>query len=469
MKDSTSGRTISQIWAFTRSRRLLLLAVVFHLSLLAPWWAGFWNRFTFDSTATHGRRGWDFYALYQAGRNVLTGVSAYQTDAVKIDLAVPFHTPYRYLPLPAYTLGVVLNALSPQWAFRLWVAVIELTLLGCAYLSWRLGGGGHRGSVLAAMWLCFTPYYLEIYMGQFSLIQSALVLLMMVSAARPGAVLIGDLCRNRRRPQATSPRAKSPIGPLPRLRGWRFDLPWVASLLWKQTTGLFVPLLLRLRSQPSGLPEGWRSLGWAALAVLATSVPYFVLYPSALPAFLANFQSGPPTAQLGNLGVRQFLFSALSALVPSLSPAAQATLQRVWVGIVLGIGLWLTLEHPRPDAVLHLCLWATTYFMIYHHVWEHHYVMLLPVYVVLYHRSGSRAVLVLYALVAIWTPYILVDPWGMAARHAPMRWTPLQPPLLDVWYHASKAVPVLALWGHIVRSIWRRRLTKEAEGPCSPS
>jgi len=222
MKDPASGRTISRTRAFTHPRTLLLLAVVFHLSLLVSWRVGFWNRFTFDSTATRGWRGWDFYALYQAGRNVLTGVSAYQTDAVKIDLVVPFHTPYRYLPLPACTLGVALNALSPLWAFRLWVAVIELALLGCAWVSWRLGGGGRRGCVLATMWLCFTPHYLEIYMGQFSLIQSALVLLMMVSAMRPTAALVGDLRRNRRRPsqksgevsdRATSPRAKSPIRP----------------------------------------------------------------------------------------------------------------------------------------------------------------------------------------------------------------------------------------------------------------
>ena len=59
-----------------RGRVLLALAVAFHLSMLLSWRLGLWNRFTFDSTATHGRRGWDFYALYQAGRNVLTGVTA---------------------------------------------------------------------------------------------------------------------------------------------------------------------------------------------------------------------------------------------------------------------------------------------------------------------------------------------------------------------------------------------------------
>ena len=430
MKAVPRDRTVRRIWRSVRSRKLLFLALVVHLSLLVSWRVGYWNRFTFDSTATHGRRGWDFFALYQAGHNVLTGVSAYQSDSDKIEVVAPCYTPYRYLPLPAYTLGVALNVLSPLWAFRLWVAVIELVLLGCAFLSWRLAGGGGRGDVLAAMWLCFTPYYLEIYLGQFSVIQSGLVLLMMASAMQP-----------------------------PGEASWRFDLPWALSLLWKQNTGLFAPLLVRLGR--------WRSLAWGALAVVATSAPYFVLYPSGLSAFLANFRSGPPTAQLGNLGVRQFLFSTLSALVPSLSVSTHATIQYIWVGAILAFGLWLTLFDRHPDALTHLCFWATTYFLIYHQVWEHHYVMLLPVFAMLYHRSGSRMVLVLYGLIAVWTPYILLDPQGMAAFHAPMRWTPLEPRVLDVWYHASKALPVLVLWAYVVRSIWWQRAAAEAEPSCS--
>jgi len=432
MKGSTCARIIPRLWRFVRSWKLLLLAFVIHLSFLVSWEVGFWNQFTFDSTATGGRRGWDFYAIYQAGHNVLTGISAYEGDPHKIEVVVPFYTPYRYLPLPACILGVMLNALPPQCASPLWAGTIELVLLGCARLSFRLGGGGRRGSVLAAMWLCFSPYYLEIYLGQFSLVQSALILLMMASTTQP-------------------PKLST---------AWRFDLPWVVSLLWKHNTGLYAPLLLRLRR--------WRSLLWAVVAVVVTSLPYFVFFPSGLTAFLTNFRSGPPAAQLGNLGVRQFLFSLLSALFPSLSPAHHAVLQRIWVGAILIFGLWLTLCDPHPDALLHLCFWTTISFLIYHDVWEHHYVMLLPVYVMLFQRSGSREVLVLYALMAIWTPYILADPRGMAAFRPAMRWTPLEPRLLDVCYHASKALPALALWAYIVRLIWRQRASGGAEPICCP-
>ncbi|HHX43989.1 MAG TPA: DUF2029 domain-containing protein [Chloroflexi bacterium] len=423
------------------ARGLLALALLFHLSLLASWRLGFWNPFTFDSVATQGHRGWDFFALYQAGHNVLTGVSAYESANHAVEVVVPRYTPFRYLPVSAYTVGVVLNALPPLWAFRLWVLVSEALLLGCAALSWWVAPDRRRGAVMAAMWLCFTPYYLELYLGQFNVVQTALVLLMMVAVA------------------------EGPLLPVPRprvLRRWRrgerggrdalFGGAWVASLLWKQNTGLFVPLLLRQRR--------WRLLGVAALVVLVTSGPYFALQPGALQAFLGNLSSGAPAPNLGNLGVRQFLYSLVSALTPGLSPDVHLWLQRAWVALVVGINLALTLRDRRPPTLLHLCLWTSSYLLIYHHVWEHHYLLALPVLVMFYRCNGSPGVLMLWALLAVWTPYVLIDPRGMAGVHAPMRWTPLSPPLLDVLYHGSKALPAVALWAYVVSTILRRPRTE---------
>ncbi|MHB0858484.1 MAG: glycosyltransferase 87 family protein [Anaerolineae bacterium] len=401
---------------------LLAVALLFHLSLLVSWRTGFWNGYTFDSTVTAGRRGWDFYALYQAGHNVLTGISAYESDNDKIDVVVPLYTPFRYLPISAYTVGVLLNAVTPLWAFRLWVAFIELVLLGCAYYSWRLAHDARRGAVAAALWLFYTPYYLEIYLGQFSVIQGALILLMLGAVAGPELVA---------RPVWAN----------------RFSLFWTLSLLWKQNTGLFAPLLLRLRR--------WQTLFWAGAAVLATSVPYFLLYPSALDAFLGNFQGGPPAPQLGNLGVRQFVYSLSLIRVPPATVEAQQLMQNVWVLLVLGLTLWVTFSVRRIDVPLALCLWTTTYFMVYHHVWEHHYVLLLPVFVTLYLRTGSWRVLALYALVAIWTPYRLLDPDGRAAVEASIRWTVPDSHVLFLAYHGSKAVPTLLLWGYLARAIRR--------------
>lgn len=400
----------------TRYRLLLLLAVLFHLSLLASWRLGYWHRWTFDSSATRGQRGWDFFALYQAGHNVRNGISIYESDNDRIDVVAPVYTPYRYLPFPAYTLGWLLSALPPLWALRIWVVFMELTLLACAYVSWRTARDPRQGVILISMWLCFTPYYLELYMGQFSMVQAALVLALLLAAERA----IWD---------------------------WRFGWPWIMSLLWKQNTALLIPVLLRLKR--------WRALLWGGLAVLATSLPYFVRYPGTLGVFLGNLRSGPPAPQLGNLGVRQFLYSLASALWPDWSSDTHLWLQRLWVLAILGLALWLTWRVRRPDPVPLICLWVTSFFLLYHHVWEHHYVMLLPVYVVLYRRDRAWLIIVLYALTALWTPYVLIDPRGLAAYHMPMRWTPLEPRIVDVLYHACKALPTLALWGYLARQLAR--------------
>lgn len=396
---------------------LLVGAVLLHLSFLVSWRSGLWNRFTFDSVSTGGWRGWDFFALYQAGRNVLDGVSAYESDNERIQVVVPRYTPFRYLPVSAYTVGVALNALSPLWALRLWVAVEEALLLGCAALSWRRARDATEAVVTAAMWLAYTPYYLEIYLGQFSVVQAALVYL---------ALIAWDEGR----------------------RGAWADAPWIASVLWKQNTALLAPLFVRLGR--------WRALLGAGAAVAITSAPYFALYPEALGAFLGNLRSGPPGPMLGNLGVRQWLYSAASALAPGLSAGAHEALQAAWVALVALAALWLTLGRRRPaDPLLVGGLWMTTYFLVYHHVWEHHYVMALPVLVALYRRTRSGLVVGVWAFLAIWTPYILIDPAGLALYHAPMRWTPLDPPLLDVAYHACKALPILVLWADLVRRIAR--------------
>lgn len=386
---------------------LLALAIVFHLSMLVSWRAGFWHPFTFDSTATRGWRGWDFYAVVQAGHNARTGISVYESHNDRIDVVVPRYTPYRYLPAMACTLGVLLDLLPPLWAFRLWVVILEGVLLGCAYLSWRAGRDPAERVLLAGMWLVYTPFYLEIYLGQFSLVQAALVLLMLRGVENGWR--------------------------------WRHDLAWAASLLWKQNTVLLAPLWVVTRR--------WRALLVGALAVALATVPYMVRHPEAMAPFLGNLQSGTPSPQLGNLGVRQLLFSISSSLAPALDSGAQAAIQTVWVAIVLGGALWLTWRRGARQEALCICLWATTFFLVYHDVWEHHYVMLLPVWVTLYRRTRTRWVLLLYGLVAIWTPYVLIDPQGVAAHHTPMRWTPLAPSWLDVAYHASKALPTLVLWG----------------------
>lgn len=418
------------------SRALLGAAIATHLLLLVSWRTGTLNPLFFDAVVTQGRRGWDFYALYQAGHNVLRGDSAYESDGSRIEVVIPggTYTPYRYLPLTAYTLGAALNLLPPRWAYRLWVAITEVTLLACLALTWRIVPNPNRRARLAAMWLVYTPYYLELYMGQFSFVQGALVFLMLLAAGLRTAAYASLTAR--------------------------FDLPWIASVLWKQNTALFAPLMARLGR--------WRALAGLAALVALTSLPYFLLVPGSAAAFMRNLQSDPPWFQLGNLGFRQLVFDAMwsagDVLGVEIPAASYAAAQTAVVVVFLALPLALTVLDPRPDVVRHLALWMSTYFLIYHHVWEHHYVMLLPVLVVLAMRAEGPWIWAIYALLALPTPYYLIDPQGQAAVLDAMRWTPIRPLWQDLAYHASKALPTLALYVLLAWRVARPVVARWREG-----
>ncbi len=402
-------------------------AIAVHVLILVSWRTGTLIPLFFDATATQGRRGWDFFALYQAGHNVLTGISAYESDGAKIDMIIPEgrYTPFRYLPLPAYTAGVILNLVPPRWAFRLWVAFIELCLLACVAITCKLVADPDRRLKLVAVWLCYTPYYLELYMGQFSIVQSLLFFLLLFFALKKS--------------------------------NWGIDASWIGSVLWKQNTALLLPLMIRLKR--------WRTLVLLAILVTLTSAPYFALFPGSFAAFWRNFDSAPPWFQLGNLGFRQLVFDAMWAVADTfhvaLSQAAYIHVQTiVMLVFVSWPGLLLLLDR-RPDLVTHAGLWMTSYFLIYHHVWEHHYVMLLPVLVTLMMQRRSRWLWAFYVLLALPTPFYLIDPHGRASFVPEMRWTPLRPLWQDLVYHSSKAVPTLLFYfwqsWQILRPIARRR------------
>ncbi|MHB9034228.1 MAG: hypothetical protein ACYC6L_14410, partial [Anaerolineae bacterium] len=120
-----------------------------------------------------------------------------------------------------------------------------------------------------------------------------------------------------------------------------------------------------------------------------------------------------------------------------------------WIVIIVGASLWLSIRTQRLSPNWHILLWTIVFLLVYQDIWEHHFVVLLPVFVVMYHLKRSFLVLVIYALVAVWTPYRLIDPNGLAAYDMSMRWLPLQPALVNIAYHASKIVPTLILWGYI--------------------
>lgn len=410
---------------------LLAAAGLLHLGLLIGWrWQLPLVPYFFDATVLSGGRGLDFYSIYQAGFNARHGRDIYDGDPARVPVVVPYSTPYRYLPVVAYTAGAALSLLAPLTAYKVWVVAIELALLTCVAATYALTRHApDRFAPLAVIWLVFTPYYLELFMGQFSFIQAALVWGMMVAALRPGDT------------------AQAASQPLPKL-GQAFDTLWIASVLWKITTALFIPVLIRLRR--------WRAIALAGSLGLVLTVPYFFIFPAHVADFVRNNAGGQVTGhELGNLGFRQLIFQVLATAEapPWLQPFAQTLI----VSLVLAAALWATFRSPRLTLIANLSMWLTAFFLISPQVWEHHYVMLLPALVGLYLLRPSRVVVIIWLLLALPTPFGFIGLQPVIAANHDLRAFALEPAWQPLLQHASKALPALLLFVYAARLHWQGR------------
>jgi hypothetical protein len=360
----------------------------------------------FSDTETHIGQGSDFFAVHSAGHNFLHGDSVY---AAYEGSGVPYAYPFRYLPSTGFSLGALLSLLPPWVAYWGWVVLSECLLLFNVALTWRLAPSQSSRVIGTVMWLLFTPFYVELFVGQFSFVMGSVMFWLGLS------LVAGD----RRRVFAT----------------------WLASLLLKANSLILLPVAWR---------TGWlREAALGIVVVAALNLPYFLLAPGSWTVWSANFDfaSGRSIADphAGNLG----LSSVQSLLRADLhGPLADVALQ--WGPAVVIASLAATALSNRRRVVPLIALWTCVYFLVHDEVWEHHYTMLLPVLVllVIFEPQLRRAAVLTYVLIALPTPYALFQ---SAPAPEPRVWffdAQQDWSQLEVYaYHLAKVLPVLALWG----------------------
>ncbi len=441
------------------SRLLLALAALIHVGMLIGWrWQMPLVPYFFDSTVLSGGRGLDFYSIYQAGYNARHGVDIYEGDPAKVQVVVPYFTPYRYLPIVAYTVGLLLSLFSSLTAYKIWVVVIELTLLVCVFLTYRRVRDPNLFARLAFMWLCFTPFYLELFMGQFSLVQGALIFGMLLTAeSAESAEKKREKERKRKEEEGTLRGKKEEFSANSALSAVKLDLFWITSVLWKINTIIFIPVFVRLRR--------FRAILLLIIIVAITTIPYFLIFPAHGRDFVMNnFGNGVTGHELGNLGFRQFIFECLAAL--NASPALQHFIQPALISIIIGLALALTFFIPpstfhfppsREAFIIHakrsslLSLWLLVFFLVSPQIWEHHYVMLLPVIVNLYRQKPNWFVGLIWLALALPTPFGFIGLQPVIAANHDLRAFPLEPVWQPLLQHASKALPTLMLFIYVAQ------------------
>lgn len=432
----------------TRARTLLIVAIAVHAVFLAslvlpghflnPLFpeavhtiANIYEGGSVVDTLEGDGLGADFFAFYQAGRYVLDGDDIYRRPMDDPERVVPYGYFYRYLPFVAYTLGVAANAVPPWTAYWIWVLIVEAVLLWCILLTRRAVRDDWLFAMLAGMWLMYTPFYMEQYMGQLSFVMGALVFASVLAHARG--------------------------------RMKRFDWLWIASVIIKHMTILFVPIMVRLKR--------YRTVVVAVVLLGLTAVPYLAFRESGVGDFTHdNFDLTlyPYSGNLGALALvmvlKERLFPMASEIGFRLGPV-RMTITRVLILATMAIptlaSLWATFRRRPFDLVESVSLWTMVYFFVFREIWEYHYVLLMPLFVLLYAKTRARVLWWIYALAAAPTFFILYD--VPAAKSPEVHWTALE----HIANHAFKVVPLVWLFVWVAWGFYRRHVARTEQGAAS--
>ncbi|MHA2142778.1 MAG: glycosyltransferase family 87 protein [Candidatus Thorarchaeota archaeon] len=392
----------------------LTIAIAIHVGLISSLWTGTLNSLFYGTQYLVGQ-GADFFSFYQAGHNVLNGLDVYARPDT---LVVPYRYPYRYLAYFAYSFGVIFNLADPFTAYWIWVGIVIasmwLAALRTRSLAKSLNRPNWEGRVAMGMWFVFTPIYLELYLGQVTLIAG---ILMFFALTTPTMV-----------------EGRNTRGTL--------TIFWLMSSLAKLIPFLIAPVLI----------------GAGRVRSVLTAVLVIVLAIFAVPAGMESFQYflGFNTARtlhispyVGNHSLKMLLYYLFGEPNGNVAVAT---------GLLIGIFAVPAIVATMYSRDVWACagLWVLTYFFIMTDVWEHHYTFLLPLLVLAWIRGRpeEKARWVPFALVLLLSlpmlPIIEVIS-GVGPGVHPITWSPLW----QVVYHSSKVVPALIFFGWLLVTAFR--------------
>ncbi len=371
-------------------------------------------------------RGLDFFSIYQAGRNFLRGQSVFYGVREHRDgpeaLVVPYFSGFRYLPVYAYSFGVILNILPPWHSYWAWVIFVQILLFFNLYLTRYIPVSPPIRRVIIAMWLAYSPYYIELHIGQQSMVTTTLIHIAVIAHL------------NKRT----------------KLR----DTSYVVSVLWKINTALFLPIWLKLKR--------WKTIAALIILTFCLSAPYFLLVEGSFQEFSSYFQHKFIAAGPNSLGLWAFWVQILQRF--SLDHATIRHSLTIWSFIIAATASAATLLPRKICFYKALSMWICVYFLTYQYVWEHHYVMLLPVFTVgMLFKNLRLPTTLLWFFCAAPTPYIVLNDPSVPMPQ--LYWTFLEKTV----YHGTKVIPVLVFFCLLVCHLINTKMNSSTNDTISHS
>ena len=383
----------------------LAIYVIFNISLRN----GTLNELFYDTNFLVGQ-GADFFSYYQAGNNALNGINVY---TVPDSLAVPYLYPFRYLPYFAYTFGVILNLVPALLSYWLWVGFLAGLVCTAALRTRSLAKALHRpdweGRIAMGMWFVFSPIYIELYVGQVTLIAGILMFFALTSSS----LVKGQDSQKL------------------------ITIFWVLSSLTKMIPYFIAPVLLaagRVRT--------------VLVAVIITIIA-IVAVPAGL-EFLQYFlafntaRATNVTPYPGDHSLKMLLYYLLGESSTNFS-----SITILLLVFFIGLAIFATLF--SRDVWSCIGLFCTSYFFIMLDVWEHHYTFLIPLLVLAWIRGRPEdkarwVPFVLALLMSIPMMPIIEYLSGVGLGVHPINWSIEW----QIIYHSSKVVPALIFYGWLM-------------------
>jgi len=443
---------------------VLFAAILIHLLFLTSLFIDLLDPLFFDThQGKNMHMATDFMSVYTTGWMLLNKGLIY-TEPAAGELPVPYYNGVaRYLPIFNVVFCAPTNLLPPWTAYWIYIILLEVLLILNILLSRRLAGKGSPSAkfYLTLMWLVYTPFFCELYLGQITFLCATLIFWMLCFGGR--RPLLEGLIWNIAIAIKAIPILFTPV----LLKEKRYKTLFV--------TFLFIVLTswwLMAACSDSGvkdvradqlIPYAGEGVYWVCGRLgLEDSIPRVKVKEDLLMVYSKLFRNVAVTDYAGSPGFLPMLHQLISSVLPEKSagaarPARETiranlgdkgfgqrgmtlksaenssalSLTKMFAGLILLLMLY-TSFFGRADFVWKLLLWLSGFFLVVFTIREHYYVLLLPVFIFLYLRTGSGLVLLIYLFMALPTPFVLY-----------------QSVAIDNWlYFASKGVPafLLFLW-----------------------
>jgi len=375
--------------------------------------------FLFNDASHRLGPGTDFGAFYNAGVSYAKGGNIYG------------HGPgfgFRYHPLFAIGFLSHLARFQGMTAYGIWIFLNEALLLAAVFHLWKLKPS--RGFFLkaAGFTVIFSPLYLELFMGNASLMAAAVLFMAFYYLFREKTALFVGI--------------------------------FTLSLIIKPLGLVFIPwLLLRKKIVPVAV---------AGVVFLISAVPYFSAHPADFRLFWNINTSGISQpgwvvhgGQMGFHGLLTDICARLNGISTlelgsySQLPGLCQILLFALPLVLIGLGLFISLQFKDHFGIC-IFSWIAVYILGYQDVWEHSYSFLLLGLAYLFvEKTVSRRMLVVCSIVlALPTLFVFYDPdvilngtidpehdWNLG---------------VSLLHHSIKPLAVLVLFGACVYEAFKK-------------